>query len=53
MGYSIFLGRANKEIRADMVDASGEDIDIGNWEQSQAVPILLIQDITGIEFPDL
>jgi hypothetical protein len=30
MGYSIFLGRANKEIRADMVDASGEDIDIGN-----------------------
>ena len=43
-------GIANEKIRGDMVDAPGEGIDTDDWEQSQAVPIIQTQDITGIEF---
>ena len=47
------LGKANKEIRDYMVDTPGADIDMGDQVQSQAVPIVQTQDITGIEFLNL
>ena len=36
-------GIANEKIRGDMVDAPGEGIDVGVWEQSQAVLIAQTQ----------
>jgi hypothetical protein len=36
-----------------MVEAPREGIDIGDRDQSQAVPVVNKQDVTGIEFPNL
>ena len=49
---SAITGKTHKEIRGDMVDASGEGIDTDDREQSQAVPMIKKQDIIGIEFPN-
>ena len=43
-------GTENEEIRVDMVTAPGESIDRENREQSQAVPSVQTQDMTGLSF---
>ena len=47
-------GTANEEIRGDMVDAPGDDIDTGDQELLQAEPLIHMQDIAAeIEFTNL
>jgi len=36
-----------------MADAPGEGIDISDREQSQTVPMVKTQDVTGMESPNL
>ena len=43
------MATANEENKCDMIDVPGE----GDWEKSQAVPVIRKQDITGIEFPNV
>ena len=46
-------GTANEEIRGDMVSAPREVIDTSDGKESQAVPMIQKQDITGVKIPNL
>jgi hypothetical protein len=42
---------SSEEFKCDMIDAPRKSIDTGDQENSQAVPLVPKQDITGTDFP--